>query len=53
MSALIWLRRLVMTPLMRGPATRHNTTNRNAKETTSQKNWLGNVSVLNGGKPAA
>src|SRR5215469_18242630 len=51
MSALMVPRRLVITPLMRGPATRHNTTNRKAKVTTSQKIWLGNVSVLKGGKP--
>src|SRR6185503_16530018 len=42
---------LVMAPLMRGPATRHNTVNRNAKQIASQKNWLGNVVVSNGGKP--
>ena len=51
MSALIVLRRLVITPLMRGPATRHSTTNRKANVTTSQKIWLGKVSVLNGGNP--
>src|SRR5262249_15144087 len=44
-------RRLVITPLMRGPATRHRTTNRKAKLITSQKIWLGNVSVLKGGNP--
>src|SRR5262245_55788639 len=37
---------------MRGPATRHKTANRNANVITSQKIWLGKVSVLNGGKPA-
>src|SRR5215469_10736765 len=51
MSALMALRRLVITPLMRGPAIRHSTTNRTAKLTTSQKIWLGKVSVLKGGKP--
>src|SRR5262249_19193298 len=33
-------------------AMRQSTTNRNAKVIASQKIWLGNVSVLNGGKPA-
>src|ERR1700761_696354 len=51
MSALMTPRRLVITPLMRGPAIRHITTNRKAKHTTSQKIWLGKVSVLKGGKP--
>src|ERR1700754_3595549 len=51
MSALMVPRRLVMTPLMRGPATRHSTTNRKAKLIASQKIWLGNVSVLKGGNP--
>src|ERR1700760_3618674 len=37
---------------MRGPATRHSTTNRKPKVIASQKNWLGKVSVLKGGKPA-
>ena len=48
---LIAPRRLVMAPLMRGPATRHSTVNRNAKVIASQKNWLANVVVSNGGKP--
>src|SRR6201996_4452525 len=51
MSALMVPRRLVMTPLMRGPATRHSTTNRKAKLIASQKIWLGDVSVLKGGNP--
>src|SRR5579883_2422550 len=51
MAPLMAPRRLVMAALMRGPATRHRTTNRNV--TASQKSWLGKVSVLNGGKPAA
>src|SRR5690242_348544 len=51
MSPLILFRRMVMTLEMRGPATRHITTNRNANVTTSQKIWLGNVDVSNGGKP--
>src|ERR1700733_8619967 len=36
---------------MRGPATRHITTNRKANVITSQNTWLGYDSVLNGGKP--
>src|SRR4051812_12639680 len=51
MAPLIMPRRLVMAPFMRGPATRHSTVNRNAKQIASQKNWLGNVVVSNGGKP--
>src|SRR5882672_1348843 len=51
MALLMTPRRLVMAPLMRGPATRHNTVNRNANVIASQKNWLGNVLVSNGGKP--
>src|SRR5882672_4893813 len=51
MALLMTPRRLVMAPLMRGPATRHSTVNRNANVIASQKNWLGNVLVSNGGKP--
>src|SRR2546430_185168 len=53
MAPLIMPRRLVMAPLMRGPATRHNTVNRNANVIASQKSWLGNVLVSNGGKPSS
>src|SRR5689334_8626426 len=53
MAPLMALRRLVMAPLMRGPATRHSTVNRKAKVIASQNNWLGNVVVSKGGKPAA
>src|SRR5471030_1725004 len=51
MAPLITPRRFVMAPLMRGPATFHNTVNRNANVTASQNSWLGKVVVSNGGKP--
>ena len=37
---------------MRGPATRHSTTNRKANVIASQKIWLGNVSVFERRKAA-
>jgi hypothetical protein len=41
-----------MAPPIRGPATRHKTTKRKVNVIASQKSWLSNVSVRNGGKPA-
>ena len=52
MSPLMAPRRLVITPLMRGPATRHSTTNRKANVIASQKIWLGKVVRLERRKAA-
>src|SRR5690242_13778472 len=52
MSPWMAPRREAITPWMRGPATRHSTTNRNPNVIASQNSWLGKVVVSNGGKPA-